>query len=64
MPFDDRPPHSQGRPDQETPDELLGRLYDLGDELAEQMPREAPDWQRVADRAIALGELARRFAVA
>lgn len=64
MPFDDRAPSSAGQPDQETPDELLDRLYELGDDIAEQMPRDVPDWQRVADRAMALGELARRYATA
>ena len=46
------------------PEDLLPRLYELSDDIAEQMPSDSPDWQRLAQSATQLGELARKYAPA
>lgn len=41
---------------------LAERMHELADAIADEMPRERPDWHRVADDAAALAALARRRA--
>lgn len=41
---------------------LLKRVFSLSEAIAEEVPRDAPDWHRIAESATALAALARRRA--
>ena len=47
---------------EEPPAPLLERVFELTEAIAEEVPRKAPDWHRIADSATALAALARRRA--